>query len=99
MKLLKNKSFLILLSFISLYLYELLFELPYTKKTIDNFFPLIYLSAISLLIVFWQTNKKAEMPKGAITAFYLFFLWNFVSFTRSAITASEYLGYKIIVYQ
>jgi hypothetical protein len=94
MKLYKNIPFLILLSFISLYLYELLFELPYTKKTIDNFFPLIYISAISLLIVFWQTNKKVEMPKGAITAFYVFFIWNIVSFTRSALTATEYLDIK-----
>jgi hypothetical protein len=96
MKFVKNISALILVSFVALYFYELMFEIPFTKKMIDNFFPLLYISAICLFIVFLQTNKKIEVPKAALTAFYLFFFWNIVSFTRSAITATEYLDIKTL---
>ncbi len=96
MKFLKNNSSLILVSFISLFAYELMFEIPFTKKMIDNFFPLLYISAFCLFILFLRSNKKYEIPNGALTVFYLFLFWNFISFTRSAITASEYLDIKTL---
>lgn len=85
---------LLLISFVPLYFYELLFELPYTKKTIDNFFPLLLISIFSLAWLAFITKAKQDVPKEALFVFKLLLFWQFISFIRGAISSTEYLDIK-----
>jgi hypothetical protein len=85
---------LLLISFVALYIYELLFELPYTKKTIDNFFPLLLISIFCLAGLGVITKAKQDVPKEALFIFKLLLIWQSISFIRGAFSSTEYLDIK-----
>jgi hypothetical protein len=97
MKLFLRKDILILFSFLTLFTYELLFELPATSKTINYYFPLLILSILALFFLSIQTSLKEEVPRFGMIVFKLMLYWQVLSFIRAALTVEEYIDYSILL--
>lgn len=86
-------------SFVCLFVYALLVELPKAKIPVSasNFFILLYVSIACLVILMVKTSWKTEIPRSALLFFNLLLLCHLVAFVRGMFTAKGYFDWKNIL--
>jgi len=92
----KKQSKLIFLSFLCLFVYEFAYILHDAELDInsDNYFILLYVTIGCLIALMAKTDWKADIPRPALTIYYLMLAWNFVAIVHGMITANGYQDYK-----
>ena len=81
-------------SFISLFIYTLLLELPILSISPSNFFFLLYISLSFLLVLYFRNYWKRDIPPFALITFNLLLVCNLIAIVRAIVSTSNYLDWK-----
>lgn len=95
----RKKTKLIYWSFLCIYIIAFLLELPKANINISasNFFILLYISIICLVVFYAKTTWKKDLPPGVLPIFNLLLLCNLIAFIRGMFFATKYFEWKIIL--